>query len=174
MNFQEAWYVIYTKPRHEKKVAAELEYLNITHYLPMKKMIREWHDRKKWVEVPVFPSYLFVRIKDQKEFYNCLTVYGVLKYVRFGKQIAILNDKVVDDIRRLITHGEDIEDSDGCFKSGQQLVIKDGPLAGISCEVIQLHNKRKILVRIHMLRRNLLMSISAEKLVHLQPVGNMA
>ena len=57
------WYAIYTKPRTEKKACEELTCKGISTYLPVVKTLKQWSDRKKWVEKPYFPGYLFVRIR---------------------------------------------------------------------------------------------------------------
>ena len=57
------WIAVYTKPRHEKTVALELGKKGIESYLPLLKERRKWSDRKKWVEFPLFRSYVFVKIE---------------------------------------------------------------------------------------------------------------
>ena len=55
------WIAVYTKPRHEKTVENELLKKGFEVYLPILKERRKWSDRKKWVEFPLFRSYIFVR-----------------------------------------------------------------------------------------------------------------
>ena len=55
------WKVIYTASRQEKKVAVLLERFGIAYYLPLVKKLRLWSDRKKWVEMPLFNGYVFVK-----------------------------------------------------------------------------------------------------------------
>jgi len=71
--FNAGWYVIYTRPRHERKVAAELSIENIEFYLPITRVLRTWHDRKKYIDLPLFQSYIFVHLKNQEE-YNVWTM----------------------------------------------------------------------------------------------------
>lgn len=58
------WYVIYTKPKWEKKVAEQLADAGIECYCPLITQVRQWSDRKKKVVVPLFNSYVFVRLED--------------------------------------------------------------------------------------------------------------
>ena len=67
------WYAIYVKPNGEKKILKNLEEEHIECYLPIKKTLRQWSDRKKWIEEPVFRSYVFVRV-SHIEFFKVLTV----------------------------------------------------------------------------------------------------
>ena len=59
------WYVIYTKPRNEKKVADRLKHLGIDVYCPMITMIKQWSDRKKKVQIPLLNSYVFVNLNEK-------------------------------------------------------------------------------------------------------------
>ena len=61
-----AWYAVYTRSRAEKKLAEKLELLGIESYLPIKRELRTWSDRKKWVELPAINGYLFVNIEDKQ------------------------------------------------------------------------------------------------------------
>src|SRR5262245_21380754 len=114
--FNAGWYVIYTKPRHEKKVATELSGASINYYLPVKKELRKWHDRNKVVDVPLFQSYIFVCLNNLKDYYEGLKIEGVLHYVRTGKEIARVHEKVIEDIRLVVECGEEVEVSSDYYQ----------------------------------------------------------
>src|SRR5664279_5154824 len=83
------WFALYTRSRAEKKVYNELVHRNIDAFLPMHKVMRQWSDRKKIVEAPLFNSYLFVNITE-KEHLPTLQVEGVVRFISFeGKAVAI-------------------------------------------------------------------------------------
>jgi transcriptional antiterminator RfaH len=163
--FKEGWYVLYTKPHHEKRVANGLAEMKTAFYLPTKETLRMRHDRRKFVNVPMFPSYVFVHLKSLRDYYDGLSVQGALQYVRFGSEIARISDKVVDDLRLIVQNVKDIEVSTDRFQQGQQLFIKDGPLTGVCCEVVKLGYKEKILVRIELLQRNLLITMPFDNFI---------
>src|SRR4030095_11819723 len=98
-NFSSAWYVIYTRPCHEKRAVEHLAQLNIETFLPCIVTLRKWHDRKKYLEAPLFPSYAFVHLKTAQEYFDSLNNESVLYYVKNGKKIAHIPDSVVDDIK---------------------------------------------------------------------------
>ncbi len=164
-NFLTGWYLIYTKPRHEKKVHAHLTEANINSYLPTKKMLRTWHDRKKYVDEPLFPSYVFIYLNDMQSFYRGMDTEGSLYYVRTGKQIARISETIINNIRLVTGGAKDLEVSDKQFHPGQKMVISQGPFTGLSCEVVQSNSKRKLLVRVDLLNRNLLLSMPEEFLM---------
>jgi transcription antitermination factor NusG len=162
--FISGWYVIYTKPRHEKKVFTQLAERSITTFLPTRKVLRNWHDRKKYVDEPLFPSYIFIYLNDMRNYYEGINTDGTLYYVKTGKEIARINETVVNNIKLATSQTKDIEVSDRSFQPGQQLVINKGILAGLLCEVVRVDSKKKLLVRVEFLRRNLLISLSEDNL----------
>src|SRR5213075_948721 len=83
------WYIWYTKPRAEKAVLERLLKKGVEVYLPLQKELRQWSDRKKWVEAPLFPGYIFTCI-DMAAFGNVQFTEGVLSHVRFESGPAIL------------------------------------------------------------------------------------
>ncbi|HEV9036187.1 MAG TPA: UpxY family transcription antiterminator [Puia sp.] len=164
-NFRSGWYLIYTKPRHEKKVHERLSQLDIRSFLPITRKLRSWHDRKKYVYEPLFPSYVFVYLKDMQHYYYGMDTEGALYYVRTGKDIAKVNESIVDSIRLLTESGTGIEVSAGNIAPGQQLTIHQGPLTGVSGEVVQVRGSQKIVVRVHLLQRNLLAILPSDYLM---------
>ena len=82
---EEKWYAIYTKPRAEKLVNQRLLEEGVETFLPLQKTYRIWSDRKKLVEKPLLPSYLFVKTKT-KNFHYVYRVPGIVKFVSFEGQ----------------------------------------------------------------------------------------
>jgi len=165
-NLEAGLFVIYTKPRHEKKIAQELSEINISHFLPLVKRLRTWSDRKKYIDTPLFPSYIFVRLQDTQNYFNTLTIDGVLYYVRMGKQIARVSETIIRNLELIVSGSVgDIEVSSELIHPGGILLIREGPFTGFSCEVVQHKGKQKILVRIELLKRNILLDLPVEYLM---------
>ena len=95
------WYAIYTKPRWEKKVNIVLDRKGIEVYCPVQKVRKQWSDRKKLVEEPLFKSYVFVRVTD-KERTNVLMTDGVLNFVYYVGKPAIIRDEEIDTIKKYL------------------------------------------------------------------------
>lgn len=163
--FCSGWYLIYTKPHHERKVHGILTEQDIHSFLPTKKILRILRDRRKYVDVPLFPSYLFIYLEDIQSYYKGMDAEGALYYVRTGKEIARVSESVVNNIRLLVDKGKEIEVSTDNFLPGQHLLIRQGPLTGLSCEMIQLSGRQKILVRVQLLQRNLLIALPPDQLM---------
>ena len=77
MKNKKNWWALYTKPRHEKKAKLEIEKKGITVYLPLNRVLRQWSDRKKWIEEPLFPGYIFIH-GDAVERHQAVQSNGVV------------------------------------------------------------------------------------------------
>ena len=165
-NFHSGWFVIYTKPRHEKKIAVNLGHAGIDCFLPCIKQLRCWSDRKKFIDEPLFPSYVFVKLENSQNYFTTLTISGILYYVREGGRIAIVSETIIDNLKHIVSDPErHIEVTAEKISTGKILLIKEGPFTGFSCEVIQHKGKEKLLVRIQLLQRNVLLDVSSEYLM---------
>jgi transcription antitermination factor NusG len=164
--FNAGWYVMYTKTRHEKRVVDQLEELQIQSFLPVVKTLRVWSDRKKYIDMPLFPSYVFVNLQDDKSYYDSLEITGILHYVRSGKTIARVRDSIIHNIKLIISQEDgNIEVSSEYLSPGKTVYIKEGPFTGFCCEVIEHKGKQKILVRIELLQRSILLDLPVEYLM---------
>ena len=92
------WYAIYTKPRWEKKIDSVLIRKGIESWCPLQKVERQWSDRKKIIEEPLFKSYVFVRI-DDTERSKVLMTDGVLNFVYYLGKPAVIKDEEVENIK---------------------------------------------------------------------------
>lgn len=109
----------------------------IEHYLPLVKKLRLWSDRKKWVEMPLFNGYVFVRPAENLRD-KVLEIPGAVKYLRYNGSDAMLRDSEIDLIKRVIQHGFEVEISEFQFNKGQLVTITEGPLKGIEAEILRV------------------------------------
>ncbi|NLR68653.1 UpxY family transcription antiterminator [Chitinophaga varians] len=165
VNFRPAWFLIYTRPRQERKVCLLLSRMNIHFYLPLNKVSRQWKDRKKTINEPLFPSYVFVYITTMQEYYDSLHLDGVCNYVKFGKDLAKVEPEVVENIRLVVAMGTNVEVSYASFKQEEKMTIQDGPLSGLSCEIIRGSGKYRILVRVMLLKRNIVVDLPSSYVI---------
>ncbi|MEN8913985.1 MAG: transcription termination/antitermination NusG family protein [Polaribacter sp.] len=91
---QKKWFVLYTKPNSEKKVAERLERLNIQVYLPVRTELRQWSDRKKKVNVCVLPSMVLVCL-EEKDAAVVFDVPGVVRYLFEQGNRAVIRDEEI-------------------------------------------------------------------------------
>ena len=98
------WYAIYTKPRWEKKVAERLDEKGIEHFLPLIKTLKIWSDRKKWIQEPLFRSYIFVHV-NPSEYLPALQTPGALRYITIESRPVAIPPIQIDAIRTWIEEG---------------------------------------------------------------------
>ena len=94
------WFVIYTKPRQEKKVTEQLLAIGIDAFCPTITTIKQWSDRKKKVTSPLINSYVFVQL-DEVNRYKVFDVPGVVRYVHWLKKPAIVRDSEIQSLKEL-------------------------------------------------------------------------
>lgn len=137
------WYVFYTKSRQEKKVKDLLLKGGYDVFLPMQKVMRQWSDRKKRVEVPLFNSYIFVRDFDHR-ITGILKTPGVAWNIRHNGKPAILREEEFQLIHRFINTGYFLETTGEVesFKVGDRAKIIDGPLSGVT-GILTGHDKNQ-------------------------------
>lgn len=162
-NTNKSWYAVYVKSRTEKKAAAEFLRLDIDYYLPLIKELRQWSDRKKWVESPLFRSYIFVHI-EQKDYYKVLQVNCVSRYITFeGKAVAIPYQQI-EAIKYYLSE-KDPETSEGLkWEKGIKVEIISGSLAGLTGELVKIKGKNKISVEIEAVGKTILIETKKNKL----------
>ena len=141
------WYALYTKPRSEKKVLDRLLEQGIEAYLPLQKRLRQWKDRKKWVEVPLISSYIFVKI-EQKEYIKVLNTVGALRFIFFLGKAAIIPEWQINSLKQLLESEEGIEISTENFKKGNRVRVISGALIGMEGELVSIKRHKKVIVRI--------------------------
>jgi transcription antitermination factor NusG len=99
---KKSWYAVYTKPRWEKKVYALLAAKGMEAYCPLNRVRKKWSDRVKWVEEPLFKSYVFVRVAEAGLAEVRLT-NGVVNFVYWLGKPAMVRDKDIAIIRQFLT-----------------------------------------------------------------------
>ena len=135
MHSKMEWFALYTKPRNEKKVAENLAALGIEVYCPLVTTIKQWSDRKKKIESPLIPSYVFVKIEEANR-KDVFQVAGVVQYVFWlGKpakiqphEIEALKTQLAAPVVKVTietwTPNAQIQISEGPFKNQMAVVEK--------------------------------------------------
>lgn len=145
---QKKWHVIYTRSRAEKKVFAELERYGIESFLPLQKKLRQWKDRKKWVETPLISGYCFVNI-DRKEYDKVLQIDNVVCYITFEGKAAVIPPGQIEALKKMTRQSDfEVTVSQENFEQGQKVEIIAGPMIGIRGELVKLQNRKRFIVRI--------------------------
>lgn len=156
---QPHWYVIYTKPRSEKKVFQQLIKEDIESFLPLIKTLKQWSDRKKWVEEPLFKSYIFVYI-DIADYIRVLNIGGVVRIITFDGKAVPVPHQQIHAIREYIASPELTNEKTESFEIGDKVEIVRGPMAGLQGHLVRKSGKNKVRIEIDALSQYILVSIS--------------
>lgn len=141
------WYPVYTRSRAEKKAYDELNKKNITCYLPLKKTVKQWSDRKKIVEEPLINSYLFVYIST-KEYAEVLMTNGISRFLYFSGKVASMPDQQIENLKLLLATDVELEVLEYDIKAGETVIIKAGPFKGMLAETVSIRNKQRLVLRL--------------------------
>ena len=146
------WYAVYTRSRHEKKVAGGLKDKNIEVFLPLRNVVSRWKDRKKEVQLPLFNGYLFVRIPpDQK--LPVLQTAGVVTLVGNGSNPMPIPENQIESIQKLIHSGIEY-DPYPYLKEGMRVLIKRGPLKGMEGVLIEKRKKHLLVLSVDLIQQS--------------------
>ena len=138
-------YAIYVKSRHEKSVHPELQQKGIESSLPLISVTRQWSDRRKKVEVPLFRGYVFVKIDIKNEKLPVLTTSGVVKFVVFNKITVTIPEEQMFWLQQMIA-SDLLLSQEQDFPIGTEIDVMFGPLKGLRGSVKQKNSKTKLVV----------------------------
>ena len=161
------WIAVRSKPRSEKIVSNELNKKGIESFLPLIKKRQQWSDRKKWVEFPLFPSYLFARIELKDSLY-IMNTHGVNTIVKFGDKVITVEDEVVNSIKLALEGGYELHPMK-YFTIGDQVEVIDGPMKGVVGIVEdKLKNENRLVIKIDALQQAVAVHINSEYLEYIK------
>ena len=160
------WYALYTRPRHERKVDQQLRDKEIVSFLPMRKMLKQWSDRKKWIEEPLFRCYLFVHA-DPVDRLRALQTYGIVRMVSFLGKPAVVQDEEIVTIQRIIQEDPGVEAMPR-FNVGDRVEVISGPLRGLKGQLESIQNEKRLIVSVSSIRQSLRFNIHGAdiKVIH--------
>ena len=163
------WFAIYTRSRNEKKVVAELAELGYEAWVPLMKTMRQWSDRKKMVEVPLFNSYIFICVSINKIRAIVSKSDGAVYVVSFSGQPAVIPDKQIEDLKLLLSSSEKFEISTNEFIYGDKIEVTRGSLRGLQGMFVQYKGQKRVLMHIDAINQKLLININPAFIKKMQP-----
>ena len=155
------WYAVHTRSRHEKTVGRLLEAHRIERFVPLVKVLSQWADRKKWVEKPYFPGYIFARIREDEmpEVRAARGVVGLVGAEPFRP--TSVPDREIESIRLLVENHVPV-DPYPYLKPGQTVCVRRGPLRGVEGTLVKKAKKHYLVVSVNLLGRSVIAEVPAE------------
>ncbi|HTK18620.1 MAG TPA: UpxY family transcription antiterminator [Mucilaginibacter sp.] len=154
------WYPVYTHARAEKKAYQLLLEKGIKSYLPVRRQLKQWSDRKKWIDEPFIKSYLFVHIAENEKA-EVLMTRGIARFIYFGGKIATMPDRQMEDLKLLMTSGIELEITEENLLPGEKIILKAGPLKGMTGEIISYRSQKQLALRLENLGYSVIIHVAA-------------
>jgi transcription antitermination factor NusG len=139
------WYVVYTKPKWEKKVAERLNELGVVAYCPLITKVSQWTDRKKIISVPLFNSYIFVQIEENDR-NQIFAAIGAVRYLFWLGKPAVVKDSEITAIKNWLSVPDGYEISLDKWEKGDKIVLDSGPFISQSAIIHEVKQHHYILI----------------------------
>ena len=161
---QKQWHVVYTRSRAEKKVQQELSLKSVESFVPLQKKLRQWKDRKKWIEMPLMSGYCFVNI-SRKEYDMVLQTNNVVSYVRFEGKAAVIPERQMNALKLMLKQYDfEVNVTNESFAPGKKVEVIDGPMIGLQGELVKAWGRNKFIIRFNQISSVISVEIPAEHL----------
>jgi len=157
ISLQIHWYAAYVCSRHEKQVLLQLQERDVQSFLPVYRSVRRWKDRRKELDLVLFPGYVFVHI-DPKNRLRVLQLPSVVRLVSFNGQPAPLPDAEMETLRRGLASGIRAEPHP-YLKIGQRVRIRYGPLSGAHGILVRRKDKFRVVLSIDLIMRSVAVEV---------------
>ena len=162
------WFALYTKPRWEKKVNLLLTEKGIETYCPLNKVKRQWSDRVKTIDEPLFKSYVFVKVDDSERSKVRLT-NGVINFVYWNQKPAIVKEREIETIKRFLNDHENVGLRPLELAVNQLVTFTSGTFMDLKARVLDVR-KKEVKVVIESLGCELIAVVDKNKLALLDDV----
>jgi transcription antitermination factor NusG len=154
---QTPWYAAYTFAKHEKRVVQQLDERRIQSFLPTYRSVRRWKDRKKVLELPLFPSYVFVQMSAHSRL-QILSLPGVLGLVCFQGKPAPVDSVEIENLLQGLTDRTMVQPHP-YLKAGRRVRIRSGSLAGVEGVLVRKRDCTRVVLSISLLQRSVSVDI---------------
>jgi transcription antitermination factor NusG len=153
------WYAVMSRSRHEKLVASALTSIGVRTLLPLVAEVHRWSDRRKVVDTPLFPGYVFVQIPNAREAQvHVLRTTGVVRFVGNHSGASPIPDKEIDAVRAVVSNSVNCSPYP-FLKVGQRVRIVGGSLDGVEGVLLKRDAERKLVISIELIQRSLAISV---------------
>jgi len=150
------WYALYTCSRHEKRVAEQIEQRRISYFLPLYRSVRRWKDRRKELELALFPGYVFVHI-DPKDRLQVLQLTGVVRFVSSNGQPVPLSDVEVESLKGLASGV--CAEPHPYLTAGRRVRVRCGPLVGTQGILVRRKEGFRLVLSVDLIMRSVMIEV---------------
>lgn len=151
------WYALYTCPRHEKCVAHQVEQRSIACFLPVYRSVRRWKDRRKELELALFPGYVFVRLA-LKDRLRVLQLPSAVRLVSFNGQPAVLPEIEIESLRQRLARGGRLEPHP-YLRAGRRVRVCGGPMQGLEGIIVRRKDRCRVVFSLDLIMRSVAVEV---------------
>ena len=151
------WYAVHTVSRHEKVVARQMNGNGLDHFLPLYKSLRRWKDRRKELELPLFPGYVFARIAFQDRL-RVQKLPGVLQIVSFNGKPAPVPENEIEALRNGLARNAWLEPHP-YLKVGRRVRVRSGPMAGLTGVLVRKKEKFRVVLSVDLIMQSVALEV---------------
>lgn len=155
------WFAAYTRSNHERTAADQLAQRSIAHFVPTYESVRVWKDRKKRLQLPLFPGYVFVRVPPEDKL-RVLVVPGIVRLVGFDGRPLAVPDEEIETLRTVVEHKLKAEPHP-YLVVGRKVRIVRGALEGMEGILIRKKGRLRVLVSINLIRQSAMIEVDAHE-----------
>jgi transcription antitermination factor NusG len=153
------WFAVQTRPRHEKKVNLELREKGVHSFLPLHREKRRWSDRHRWIELPLFSQYLFVRVPISAESRAwVLKTTGVVQFVGAPGRGTPIPDEQIDSLQAIAAQRIPMTTHE-FLRVGERVRIRGGALEGIEGILSAIMNDRSLVISVDLIQKSVAIRI---------------
>jgi transcription termination/antitermination protein NusG len=164
------WYALRVRPNYEKPVATALRGKGFHEFLPLVRSKRQWSDRVKEMDLPLFPGYLFCRL-DLEQRMPLITTPGFLYLVGVGKNPEPVDESEIAAIQSVLRSGLKVTPWPSLMV-GQKVQLKHGPLRGLEGVLTKIANQHRMYVSVTLLKRSISVEVAPEWIKPITPAAN--
>ena len=128
--------------------------------MPLHRQLKQWSDSKKWIEEPLIKSYLFVYINEHEQT-EVLMTKGVSRFIYFSGRITPMPQKQIDELKLLMASPFELEITEENLQPGEKIIIKAGPLKGLTGEIISYRSQKQLMLRLENLGYSIIIHMAA-------------
>ena len=167
-----AWYAVSTRSHFEPTVAADLSAKGIESYLPAVREVHQWKDRKKTVDVPLFPGYVFARFADTDQArLLVLRVRGAVRILGQNNAIEPIPDPQIEGVRHLLQSQRHFA-LHPFLCEGALVRVKAGPLKGVEGLLVRVKNESRLVLTVNVLSQSVSTEIDVNAVELLRPAAH--
>jgi transcription antitermination factor NusG len=159
------WYAAYTRAQHQKQVAAQLTRRAVECFLPLYQSVRRWKDRRVVLDLPLFPSYVFVHL-GLSDRLKVLQTPGVVNLVEFGGVPCAIPDAEIEALRACLAQRVPMQPHP-YLSVGRRVSVKSGPLAGLEGILARRKNGYRLVLSIDSISSSVWVELDA---IDVEPV----